>query len=68
MDDILIEVDCFGNSGPPWGKINSGDLSVEGVENAVVGTPKATTGDIIIPGDWGHHHHMSPSGFLLESP
>ena len=68
IDDILIEVDFFGNSGSPWGRINSGDLSVEGVENAVVGAPKATTMDIIIPGDWGHHHHMSPSGFLLEFP
>ena len=63
-----MEVDCFGNTGPPWGSINSGDLSVEGVENAGEGAPKATTVDIMIPEGQSHHHHMSPFGFLLVSP
>ena len=52
--------------GPPWGRKNSGDLSIEEVENAVVGTPNATTVDVIILRYKDHHHQMSPSGCPLE--
>ena len=52
--------------GPPWGRRNSGDLSTEEVENALVGTPIAAAVDVIILEYRGHHHQRSPSGFPLE--
>ena len=69
MAEILTELDCFGEIDPPMGKRKSGGMSREAVVgNAVARVHVVTEGTVITLVVQDHHHHKSPSMFLLVFP